>query len=268
VKKTLLLFFATLTLGMAYMDSDIDGVDDMYDKCPQTQLSDLVDYDGCSINSDAKELHFDIIFGMGFSQTNYTSQESADTITTFVQSDFYMDNVTLQAVISRYYSDTQDGSGWDDATLSLFYKLPTTETFSLNLLTALIFPTYKSSYGNEALDYRAGFDFSYFADEKNYLFGGYNYTFVNDSDFGYITYQNTQSLHIGIAHKPSSDNSYTLSYTTQESIYRDIAAIQTLGVGYSLDMDRHWFMGAYYDYGLSDSASKHAFSLSIGYFFN
>lgn len=268
MKKTLLLFFATLTLCMAYMDSDIDGVDDMYDKCPQTPLSDLVDYDGCSINNDAKELHFDIIFGMGFSQTNYTSQESADTITTFVQSDFYMDNVTLQAVISRYHSDTQDGSGWDDATLSLFYKLPTTETFSLNLLTALIFPTYKSPYGNEALDYRVGFDFSYFADEKNYLFGGYNYTFVNDSDFGYVAYQNTQSLRIGIAHKPSSDKSYMLSYTRDESIYKDIAAIQTLGVGYSFDIDQHWFMGAYYDYGLSDSASKHAFSLSIGYFFN
>lgn len=267
MKKMLLLFFATLTLGMAYMDGDIDGVEDMYDKCPQTPLSDLVDYDGCSINSSAKEFHFDIIFGMGFSQTNYTLQESADTITTFVQSDFYMDNVTLQAVISRYHSDTQDGSGWDDATLSLFYKLPTTETFSLNLFTALIFPTYKIPYGNEALDYKAGFDFSYFADEKNYLFGGYNYTFVNDSDFGYIAYQNTQTLHVGIAHKPNSDKTYTLSYTTDESIYKDIAAIQTLGIGYSLDMDQHWFMGAYYDYGLSDSASKHSFSLSIGYFF-
>lgn len=267
MKKIVLLFFASVALCMAYIDSDIDGVEDAYDKCPQTPFSDLVDYSGCSINSSTKEFHFDIIFGMGFSQTNYTLQESADTISTFVQSDFYMDNVTLQAVISRYHSDTQDGSGWDDATLSLFYKLPTTETFSLNLLTALIFPTYKSPYGNEALDYRVGFDFSYFADEKNYLFGGYNYTFVNDSDFGYVSYQNTQTFYIGIAHKPNSDKSYTLSYTADESIYRDITAIQILGIGYSLDINRHWFMGAYYDYGLSDSASKHSFSLSIGYFF-
>jgi hypothetical protein len=267
VKKIVLLFFATVTLGMAYMDSDIDGVEDIYDKCPQTPFSDLVDYDGCSIHGGAKEFYFDIIFGMGFSQTNYTLQESADTITTFMQSDFYMDNITLQAVISRYRSDTQDSSGWDDTTLALFYKLPLSDTFSLNLLTALVFPTYKSSYGNEALDYRVGFNFSYLVDEKNYLFGGYSYTFVNDSDFGFITYQNTKSLHVGITHKPTLQKSYTLSYVINESIYKNITAIKTLGAGYSLDLNRNWFVDACYDYGLSDSASKHSFSLSIGYFF-
>lgn len=254
---------------MAYLDGDMDGVEDAYDKCPQTSLSDLVDYDGCTILQSKKEFYFDIIFGMGFSQTNYTLQENTDTITTFVQNDFYMDSITLQTVVSGYKSDTQEGSesGWDDTMISLFYNIPLSNTFSIDLLATLIIPTYKNIYKNEALDYRTGFDFRYIANEKNYLFGGYNYTFIKDLDFGYIAYQNRQMFHVGAAHKSASNKTYTFTYRADQSMYKNIATIQTLGVGYSLDIDQHWFMGAYYDYGLSDSASKNSFSLSIGYFY-
>ncbi|MGE0738239.1 hypothetical protein [Sulfurimonas sp.] len=269
MKILLFIFFITATLGLAYIDNDIDGVEDAYDQCLQTPLSDLVDFKGCSLNTNSQMFHYDIVFGMGFSQTNYTLQEKTNTITSYIQSDFYFDKTTLQIVASRYYSKVKEGdeNGWDDTTFTVFHQLYSTDFFHLNFLTALIFPTYKNIYHNEALDYKVGFDFRYILDDTNSLFGGYSYTAVNDSDFQSILYQDTQAFDIKFAHTIDFKKTYTLSYTFNESIYKSIPPIQTVGIGYAIDINEHWFVGGYYDYGLSTSASQHAFSLSVGYFY-
>ncbi len=88
----LTLLFLT-TSSYAYTDTDFDGVEDGYDLCPQTPLSDLVDRDGCVIKSVGSKISFDLIAGFGYSQMNYASQEPSDTLSTSLQTDIYMQEI-------------------------------------------------------------------------------------------------------------------------------------------------------------------------------
>lgn len=269
VKRAFFTLYVIISSAIAYTDSDMDGVEDDYDKCTQTPLSDLVDYDGCSIKSGKREIFYDIVFGSGYSQINYSSQQSADTINSYVQTDIYFDKWYFQGIASYYrsYTSASKEKGWDDTVLNLFYKFLSTEYLSLNLGGGITLPTYESGYNNEALDYRGSVNFEYSISERNYLFGGYSYTWINDKDRPILTYQNTKYFNVGVGYIPNSNATCNISYSSSDSIYKNIKTIQTLGIGYSLDIDPNWFIGAYYDYGLSSSASDHSISAHVGYYF-
>ncbi len=254
---------------MAYMDSDMDGVEDALDRCAQTPLSDLVDYDGCSLESDKNSISYEIIVGSGYSQMNYSSLQNADTINSYIQTDFYLDQWCFQGVASYYSSNAQTGTekGWDDTLLSMSYKFLLNESLSLSIGAGIILPTYKSGYENEKTDYKATMYFTYSVNERNYFFGSYGYTWIRDEDFRPIQYQNTKSLSVGITHVYDQGSSYSISYGRSDSIYKNIQAIQTVEVESSFNVGSNWFVGAYYGYGLSSSASKNSLGAYIGYSF-
>lgn len=254
---------------LAYTDSDMDGVEDQFDQCPQTLLSDLVDLNGCVIHSTGDTLHFDLILGAGYSPINYASQKSADTFSLLLQSDLYWKEWWLQASTSRYQtnSDENTENGWDDTAINLLYRFVPSEKFSFHTGIGAVLPTYKSGYNNEAIDYSFLSDFQYSITDKNALFGGYRYTWVNDTDTNTLRYQNTHEIHLGLTHQLSSISNLTISYHHNESIYKEIEAIRTIGIGYNQELGHHWFLGVDYNYGLSDSASDNAFSGQIGYYF-
>lgn len=65
MKNKTLLFLLSIALLFAYTrnDYDCDGVDDIYDKCPNSLLSDIVDNDGCRIASTKDKYNLNIILG-------------------------------------------------------------------------------------------------------------------------------------------------------------------------------------------------------------
>lgn len=270
MKKALFVFYLTATLIMAYTDSDMDGVEDEYDKCAQTPLSDLVDYDGCSLQNNKSNIFYDVIFGSGYSQMNYSSLQNADTINSYIQTDIYLDRWYFQGVASYYRSDTQTGSkkGWDDTLLNIYYKLLSNESLSFNIGAGIILPTYKSGYENEKTDYKAAINFEYSMNGKDYFFCGSSYAWIRDRDFRMIRYQNTKSLNIGITRIYNQNFSYSISYGRSDSIYKNIQAIQTVEAEFLLNIDSNWFLGAYYGYGLSSSASDNSIGAYIGYYLN
>jgi len=54
VRRVLLLLILIVFNLYGYTDTDLDGVDDSIDKCPNTPFTDLVDKNGCSIKSLVK----------------------------------------------------------------------------------------------------------------------------------------------------------------------------------------------------------------------
>lgn len=269
MKKALFTLYLTTMICVAYTDGDMDGVEDSYDKCPQTPLIDLVDYEGCSIGKTSKEIYFSTIFGVGYSQMNYSSQQSADTLNSYIQANIYFDRWYFQGAASYYRSDTQTDieKGVNDTILNIFYKFLHTNDISLNLGFGAVVPTYKSGYNNEAADYKGLINFEYYVNEKNYLFSDYSYAWINDRDLPMLKYQDTQSFNIGMGYIQNSDITYNVSYSNSDSIYKNIKTIQTLGVGCSLDVDLNRFVSIYYDYGLSSSASNHSVAIYAGYRF-
>lgn len=253
----------------AYSDADWDGVEDRFDRCPQTPLSDLVNLEGCTTLKTQSALHYSLISGIGYSQVNYASQEKADTTNISLEANIYYNNWQLQGVISRYSSDTgtTNETGMEDSVLNLLYQWPLSEQMTITPGIGIIFPTYKSGYENESTDYSAMLSVEYQFSPTIYGFGGYTYTWVNDTDTPIVKYQNNNSFYAGLGYVAKSGQEWNCHYNSNKTIYRDSESSRSIGIGFFRQLTPHWFLDGNYDYGLSDSAGDHSVNVRLGYYF-
>lgn len=269
MKKITLMTVLILSQLHGYSDSDWDGVEDAFDRCPQTPLSELVDLNGCTTIKTENTLHYSILGGIGYSKINYATQEKADTMNLSLEANLYLDRWQLQGSISHYHSSTGNvnESGMDDSTLNLLYRYPLSEQLSITPGVGVIFPTYKTGYGNEAADYSLFAGMEYQFSSTLYGFAGYGYTWVNDENTPIATYQNNTALYTGLVYALKAGQEWNVHYNSNDTIYRESDAARTIGIGFFSQLTPHWFVDGTYDYGLSDSAGDHSWNLRIGYYF-
>ena len=264
------------TTLFAYVDSDMDGVADSVDKCPNTPLIDLVDASGCTIQKITPkkkiEGHADIIIGANYSGSNFTSLNRSDTYAASLQADYYYGNFSLQASTSAYQTNSDDynDSGMNDSFIGAAYNLRPIKTLSVRLGIGALLPTYNSTLNNNNTDYTATLSLSYTLNKLN-LFGGYGYTMINDDDVvdanNNYRYQDTNAYNGGIGYYFTNKLYMSGSYNVANSIYVGVKDIQTASLYSYYTINRHQFLIFSYAYGLSDSASDNALSLKIGYYF-
>lgn len=268
--KILLVLLAVLIPLIAYSDFDMDGVDDNTDKCPNTSFNDLVNTSGCTMKSLESPHHFDIIFGINYSETNYDALEDTDTISQSLQIDYFYKNFSLQASSSYYNSQstTYNNSGTNDSFIGAYYKLNPAKNLTLRLGAGTIIPTYKSDLNNNNTDFTASANLSYMLKNAN-LFGGYSYTLINDDDIvaESVAYQNTNSYNFGLGFYPTTKIYISGAYNSSESIYKDVETVNTVSINAFYNIDAHWFTTLNYAYGLSDTASDNYSALRVGYYF-
>jgi len=268
--RTFLIFFMTMPVLFAYIDSDMDGVDDPTDQCPNTPITELVDIKGCSVEALKSPQHYDIIVGQNYSQTDYNTNEKTDTHSTTLQLDYFYKNFSAQ-LLSAYYSSksaTYSDSGLTDTTLAGYYLLPIRYDFSIRVGAGVLLPTFDSSFNNNNTDYLAAISATYSIDRVN-LFAGYNFTKINDDDIPYynITYQNTHAYNAGVGYYLNNKWYASVSYYQADGIYTAMEDIKSASLYNFYSIDKNWFTTLSYAYGLSDSASDHSASLRLGYNF-
>lgn len=268
IKVTLLLLlFINL---YSYQDYDMDGVDDKLDKCPNTLMSELVNFNGCPVKSLISYHHFDIVYGLNFYQTDYNTLEEANTISQSLQLDYYYKNFSVQLSSSYYNSNTTsyNDSGTEDSFLGMYYKINELKDLTITLGLGLIIPTYSSNLNNNNTDYMTSLNLSYMLNQIN-IFGGYSYTIVNDDDImsENILYQNSNSINVGLGYYPTGKLYLSSSYSTSDSIYKGVTDIEVLSIYALYSIDENWFTNFTYAYGLSTSASDNFASLRVGYYF-
>jgi hypothetical protein len=272
MKTILLTLLLSLTL-LAYIDSDMDGVDDSVDKCPNTPITELVDINGCTTKMLVSPHHFDIVLGVSYSQVDYNTNELTNNISQSVQVDYYYKNFSIQASSSYFTSEskTYSNSGINDSYISIYYSLKPSNRISLQIGAGAIIPTYDSSLKNNTVDYIAIVNISYLLDDNINIFGGYNYTMINDNDVNNtqisVTYKNTNSFSGGIGFYPTPNLYASIAYNNTQSIYTNVNDIQSTSLYMFYNIDEHYFTSFSYAYGLSDSTSDHYASLRIGYYF-
>jgi hypothetical protein len=281
MKKTIL--FTTLaalsTTLFAYSDADMDGVADAVDKCPNTPLTDLVDINGCTkkvLTPKSNKHHFDIIAGANYSGSNFTSLNRTDTVSSSLQVDYYYKNFSLQASTS-YYKTDGDGyseSGMNDSFVGAAYNIKPNKDLLVRVGIGAILPTYDTGLNNNNTDYTASVNVSYSLAKAN-VFGGYIHTMINDDDTSVVVngttvnyrYQDTDALSIGAGYYFTNKLYMSASYNSANSIYKDVEDVETVSLYGYRSIDKNWFLTFFYAYGLSDSASDHAASIKIGYYF-
>ncbi|NPA59905.1 MAG: DUF3187 domain-containing protein [Epsilonproteobacteria bacterium] len=249
-------------------DFDMDGVEDVKDSCPNTPMSDLVDINGCTIKSLVSPHHFDIIFGLNYTQTDYESLGNSDTFDGSLQVDYYYKDFSIQASTS-YYSSSSDlysDSGIADSFIGAYYKIYPLNDLSVLFGGGLILPTNDSSIDNNNVDYTASLNLSYMLEKVN-IFGGYSYTIINDDDTIDVKYQDTNSYSLGVGFYPTQELYLSGSFNSSSSIYKNVDDINTLSVYAFYTINTNWFTNFSYAYGLSDSASDNYLSLKLGYYF-
>ncbi len=274
MKKSLLfimLGFLSTTL-LAFSDTDMDGVADSVDKCPNTPFMDLVDINGCSKKSLESKQHFDIVVGGTYADSDYQSLNQTDTFASTLQLDYYYENFSIQAS-SGYFSTSGNGysdNGMQDSYLGASYKFKPTSTLSLRVGAVAILPTYDSSLNNNKTDYSGSLNLSYALGKVN-LFGGYAYTMVNDTNYndGNITadYQDTSAYNIGLGIYATNKLYLSAAYNASDSIYKGVDDITSASIYAYYSIDSHWFTTLNYAYGISDTASKNYAAIRVGYYF-
>ncbi|MBU0632090.1 DUF3187 domain-containing protein [bacterium] len=265
------LLFITATL-FAYVDSDMDGVEDSLDKCPNTPMTDLVDIKGCSTKSLADNQHFDIIVGVSLGQTNYALTPNTDTYATTAQVDYYYKDFSLQASTSFYNttSSSYSDSGMNDSIVAASYMLHPSNDVTVRLGAGAILPTYDSNLNNNETDYFASVNVSRTIDDAN-IFAGYSYTMINDSDVvdasNTIYYQNTNAYSIGAGYDFTPKLYANLSYFQANSVYKGVQDLKSVSTYIFYSIDENWFFNVSYLKGLSDSTSDNYGYVSLGYYF-
>ena len=266
--RIFLLFFMMIPALFAYSDSDLDGVVDKTDQCPNTPITELVDLRGCSLQALKSDYHYDIIVGESFSQIDYNTNEKTDTLATTLQFDYFYKKFSIQVATAYYLSDSASysSSGLTDSTLAVNYLVPVNDSLSIRLGAGLILPTFDSTFNNST-DYLASVSATYSIDKLN-LFGGYNFTMINDDDVpNLITHQNTHAYSAGAGYYMSQKWYTSASYYQANGIYETMEDLKSISLYNFYSLDEHWFTSLSYAYGLSDSTSDHAASLRLGYSF-
>ncbi len=273
---SLLLALLLSTTLFAYVDSDMDGVADSVDKCPNTPLTDLVDINGCtkkrvSLIQETKG-HADIIIGANYAGSNFASLNKSDTYAASLQTDYYYGDFSLQASTSVYKTDSNDydASGLNDSFIGAAYNFNLTDNITLRLGAGVILPTYDTTLNNNNTDYTTSLNLSY-ALEKINLFGGYSYTMINDDDVvdanNDYRYQDTNAYSAGIGYYFSNSLYMSGAYNFSDSIYVGIEEIKSASLYGYYAINKNRFLIFTYAYGLSESASDNALSVKVGYYF-
>ena len=273
MKKTLFLLLSSFiaTSLFAYSDSDMDGVANNVDKCPNTPLTDLVDINGCSIKTvtvkQKTKSHADVILGINYSDFNFNKSNESDTYSSSIQADYYYGNFSLQASTSYYYTTTKgssDDNGLNDSFIGAAYNFRPIKNLSLRLGVGALLPTYKASNNNT--DYTGSTSLSYSISKIN-IFGGYSYTLVNDNDTNLTTYQNTNAYSAGLGYYFTNKLYMSASYNLSNSVYKGDDDIQSASLYGYYSVNNNVFLMFSYAYGISDTASDNAASLKVGYYF-
>jgi rhodanese-related sulfurtransferase len=200
------LFVLVSTMLFAYSDSDIDGVDDSIDLCPNTDFDILVDENGCP---QSKYFPGKIIFQIG-SDTSFN--EIDETISNLNIYTNYMIKEWNFSISNSNYQVTNLANDMTDNDLFLtagytFVKDNIRTRFSLG--TKFDLSSRDSSDEERDNDYYASMNIEYFFKEKQNVFFYYSYTISGDSDK--IDYSNFQSISAKQAYSlMQEDNNVTL----------------------------------------------------------
>jgi len=266
--KRILFLLLLSSVCLFAIDSDLDGVSDGSDRCPNTPFGDLADDFGCTKKTLYTDTAYDIILGIGYADTNYNTLEKTNTLTTTLQADMYRGNLSAQILTSYYRSDESGDKGWNDTQAGVYFKSNIAPALNIQVGGGLILPTFKTGYDNEAVDVFGSLYAKYDLDESYNLFGGYTYTFVNDKPIANVVqYHDTNSFTVGAGYSTHHSGFINIAYEKFESIYVGVETFKTLSLNGMVPIDSNWFILGNYRYGLSDSASDNEVILRVGYYF-
>ncbi len=243
--------FITAPAVYAFQDSDLDGVEDSKDQCPNTPILELVDARGCPIKERKWKLY--LRAGAGFAKLRRT------TLTYSLLSLAISYRSLYASLTTKYYIQGGTGKkpGVGNSSLFIGYShFLTKKLYTLPGVRVKI-PTGAKQYSDGKVDISPSIVLDYLFNSFDvFLYTGYTLR-------GNKRLKNTLSLSGGIGKGITDDLYLSLSYDLYQSAYRSgynkYVSIFTL-----YNINRHFYTTLSYSYGINKEATDHSATLRIG----
>ena len=257
-KVTFFLFIFAHTL-LAYEDSDIDGVDDAIDLCPNTSFDKLVDEDGCPQSEPYwGTLTFQIGYTMSFDELNNRSSD----YNFFSSYQYKQWNISLSnANQTSYDNNNNASSNTGDVYLSTAYLFDN-DDFQTKVTLGTKIATADDEVGTGENDYFTALSLTYLLNERQNIFTHFNYSLNGDSPE--INYENSFAYALGTGYMLNPNCYASLSYEYVSSIYTEGENYEALSLFLSHIFLENYFISLNYTHGLDDLSYKHTLGFNIG----
>jgi len=245
------LYFFPLCV-FAYVDSDMDGVADKDDACPNTPITELTDLSGCAIKSLLSPHHFSLGINM-----NSAKEENQSYAFSNIEFNYSYKHFALQLATAlsdlKEHKLSQEGINY--SYLNLFYHVQPFEPFSLVLGSGLSF----SVKTQEVIDYHFSLYGKYRIQKYRFALGfGYNKTLEKESI-------NTRFYDVNIGYTFGKNTYTSLGYNILESMYKDVENFETLSIYHRYEVNKHWFVSVQLSQGLSASSLDNSIGVQCAY---
>ncbi len=255
-----IIVFLFATSLNAYIDDDIDGVDDSEDLCLDTPFDEVVDDNGCSKSQKTLLSKDRFIVEIGSEITFNDISKNSSNISFYTA---YIDkNWDISLSTSSYansdFSNTKSGEIGDIYLTSgyMFKQDKLNTKFSLGTKISV-----SDNVGTGQSDYYSSIFLDYFLALKSDLFLYYSYTISGDS---YIDYENYSTISIGGGYT-LTDNWYSsLSYDFSESNIRSQEDYRAISWYNTYNFSKKYYLSFNYTTGLDDLSYDHTISLRLG----
>jgi hypothetical protein len=227
----------------AFTDSDLDGVDDSVDECPDTPFDQLVGKNGCPIDKEKGQIVLKI--GGGLTKDSNYKNILASFSVGYSYKDWYF------SILSNYYlyDSFVDGNGFGDTYIYGSYSLDFYPLFITAGLTVGV-PTGDKNLGTGTTNLTPSFTVDYIIQDFD-IFLSYGFVFRgNNSDPSYT---------VSIGNGYQFDTFYlsgSFDFDSENGRYLSFYGIK--------DITDKYFFTINYSYGLNKNATKHFLSFYIG----
>ena len=258
IRKTFFVYLLSFTLSFlsisfSFQDSDLDGVEDSKDKCPNTPFYYLVDKYGCPVKkiSFKKEIRYYLRFGFSHSKDDGYEVNLISTSFSLYYRPFYF------SVRGRYYTYVNGlGRGLGDTTLYFSYR-----KFIKNLGIFPGFrikvPTASEKFGKRYFSYTPSVFLDYFMGKLDIFF------YVDRTFRATSGRKDTWLFSAGAGYSFSKDLYVSLSTDIVESSVRNVYS-NYLNFYTLYYITKRIFITANFSKGINDYAIDRSISLRLG----
>jgi len=260
VSSTKIFFIYLLVFSklFAYVDNDIDGVEDSVDLCPDTSFDKVVDENGCPENESYwGELSIQIGSDISFDKFD----DRNNNYNFFSNYQYKNWNISLSNSKQTSYDNNNPSTSVGDIYLNSGYSF-SNDYLQSQISVGTKIATEDSEISTGENDYFLSLNLAHAINEKQNIFSYISYTLTGDSNE--TNYKNSFAYSLGKGYMINQNWYSSLSYDYSSSIYEDGEAYQAVSFFNSYSFLENYFVALNYSYGLDDLSYKHSLSLKLG----
>ena len=240
----------------AFEDSDIDGVSDDMDLCPDTSFEDTVDEDGCPQNSS----YWGKISLTGGVNVNMDDSTTTD-YTFMVDYSYKRWDLSLHSSEQSYEVDGNSSHTVGDLYLSLGKSFEWSNFFTKFTIGSKI-ATGGSQVSTGENDYFATLNLNYILTPKFVLLSQLGYTLIGENNES--SFQNPLGYSIGVGYTVNNRLYTSLLYQRSNSIYTDSDDYHSISLFGSYVLSDNTFATFSYMRGLDNLSYDQVVSFKLG----